>query len=297
MTTLERSPAAVPLPEADDSPRRGSVRVVTAEAGPPGLWRSLAELWRYRELMVAMVMRETRVRYRQSLLGPAWALLQPLALMVVFTLFLGRFARLPSHGIPFPIFCSVALVPWSFVSAALPTAASSLIVNSALINKVYFPREIFPVIGVIVAAADLGFTSVCLAGMMVYYHTPLTANLLYLPVLFLGQFVFCLACGLFLAGVSVYIRDIRHALPVLMQVWMYACPVVYSLESVPRRFVPAYMALNPLAAYLDSYRRVVLSGQAPQMPFLGWALLVSGLAFVGSYRMFKSLEQRCADTL
>jgi ABC-type polysaccharide/polyol phosphate export permease len=244
-----------------------------------------------------MMLRETRVRYRQSTLGPAWALLQPLALMVVFTLFLGRFARLPSHGIPFPIFCSVALVPWSFVSAALQTAASSLIINSALINKVYFPREIFPVVGVTVAAADLGFASVGLVGMMLYYHTPLTAHLLYLPMLFLGQFVFCLACGLFLAGVSVYLRDIRHVLPVLLQIWMYASPVVYSLESVPRRFVLAYMTLNPIAVYMDGYRRVILTGQAPQFPFLTWALFVSGLAFVLSYRMFKSLEQRCADTL
>jgi homopolymeric O-antigen transport system permease protein len=268
-----------------------------AEAGAPGLCRALAELWRYRELLASMTLREIRVRYRQSTLGPAWALLQPLALMVVFSLFLGRFAKIPSHGIPYPIFYFAALVPWSFVAAALPTAASSLIVNSALINKVYFPREIFPIVGVVVAAADLGFGSIGLAGMMACYHTPLTACLLYLPVLFLGQFALCLAGGLLLAGVSVYLRDIRHALPVLMQVWMYASPVVYSLESVPRRFVLAYMLLNPMAAYMDGYRRVILQGRAPQLPFLALTLLISGVAVATAYRMFKALEQRCADTL
>ena len=297
MTILAPPPATTAARKADDGSGRGKVRVVAAEAAGPGVCRALAELWRYRELLVSMTLRETRVRYRQSLLGPAWAVVQPLALMVVFSLFLGRFARMPSRGIPYPIFYYAALAPWSFVAAALPTAASSLLANSAVINKVYFPREIFPIVGVVVAAADLGFASIGLTGMMVYFHTPLTACLLYLPVLFLGQFLLCLGCGLLLAGVSVYLRDIRHALPVLMQVWMYASPVVYSLESVPRRFVPAYMALNPMAAYMDGYRRVILEGQAPRLPFLALALLLSSLAFAVSYRFFKTLEQRCADTL
>ena len=187
MTILAPPPATTTARKADDGSGRGKVRVVAAEAAGPGVCRALAELWRYRELLVSMTLRETRVRYRQSLLGPAWAVVQPLALMVVFSLFLGRFARMPSRGIPYPIFYYAALAPWSFVAAALPTAASSLLANSALINKVYFPREIFPIVGVVVAAADLGFASIGLTGMMVYFHTPLTACLLYLPVLFLGQ--------------------------------------------------------------------------------------------------------------
>jgi homopolymeric O-antigen transport system permease protein len=297
MTLLERPPSTTAASEPGEGSRKTRVRVVVAEAGAPGLRRALAELWRYRELLISMTLRDTRVRYRQSTLGPAWALLQPLALMVVFSLFLGRFAKMPSHGVPYPIFYSAALVPWSFLAAALPTAASSLILNSALINKVYFPREIFPIVGVAAAAADLGFASIGLAGMMVYYHTPLSACLLYLPVLFLGEFLLCLAAGLFLAGVSVYLRDIRHALPVMMQVWMYASPVVYSLDSVPQRFRLAYLVLNPMATYMDGYRRVILEGRAPQLPFLALTLLLSGLAFVLSYRTFKVMEQRCADTL
>jgi lipopolysaccharide transport system permease protein len=296
MTTLERPPSTTTRDPSDDG-RRATVRVVVAEEGAPGLRRALVELWRYRELLVSMTLRDTRVRYRQSTLGPAWALLQPLALMVVFSLFLGRFAKMPSHGVPYPIFYSAALIPWSFLAAAVPTAAASLIVNSALINKVYFPREIFPIVAVVAAAADLGFASIALAGMMLYYHTPVSACMLYLPVLFLGEFLLCLASGLFLAGVSVYLRDIRHALPVLMQVWMYASPVVYSLDSVPQRFKFAYMVLNPMATYMDGYRRVILGGRAPQLPFLALTMLLSGLGFVISYRMFKVLEQRCADTL
>jgi lipopolysaccharide transport system permease protein len=230
-------------------------------------------------------------------LGPVWALLQPLALMVVFSLFLGRFARMPSYGVPYPLFFFAALVPWTFVATAVSVAASSLIVNSALINKVYFPREIFPMVGVLTAAADLAFASLGLAGMMLCYGTPLTLNLLYLPVLFLGQFLLCLAFALLFSAISVYLRDIRHALPVVTQVWMYACPVVYSLQSVPERFLLPYLVLNPLSIYIDGYRRVLLEGKAPQLSFLALALGLSALGFLLAYRLFKTLERRCADTL
>lgn len=297
MTTLDRSVPAALGSEQTGAAGHDRVRVITAEDGAPGVRRGLSELWRYRELVLSMALRELRVRYRQSTLGPIWALLQPLALMVLFSLFLGRFAKLPSHGIPYPIFYYAALVPWSFAAAALSVTASSLIVNAALINKVYFPREIFPLVGMLVAAADLGFASVGLVGMMLYFQTPLTANLFYLPLLFAGQFLFCLACGLLLSGVSVYLRDIRHALPFLTQVWMYSSPVLYSLESVPARFVLPYMVMNPLAIYMDGYRRVLLQGQAPQLPYLALALALSAGAFIVSYRLFKTLERRCADTL
>jgi lipopolysaccharide transport system permease protein len=296
MTTLDR---AAPLagPTADGAAGAGRVRVITADDGVPGLRRGLTELWHHRQLVVSMAIRELRVRYRQSTLGPLWALLQPLALMVLFSLFLGRFARLPSHGIPYPIFYYAALTPWTFAATALSVTASSLLVNSALINKVYFPREIFPLVALLVAAADLGFASLGLVGMMAYFQTPLTLNLLYLPVLFLGQFLFCVACGLLLAGVSVYLRDVRHALPFVTQVWMYASPVLYSLESVPQRFMLSYLALNPLAVYMDGYRRVILQGQPPQLAYLAVALILSLGALALSYRLFKILERRCADTL
>jgi lipopolysaccharide transport system permease protein len=297
MTTLESPTSAHQPPAPTGRSRRDSLRVVSATDRVPGLRDAIVELWRFRELLISMTLRELRVRYRQSMLGPAWALLQPLALMVVFSLFLGRFAHMPNHGIPYPIFYYAALAPWSLIAAALPAAASSLLINAALINKVYAPREIFPMVGVLVAAADVGFASIGLVGMMLYFQTPLTAHLLYLPVLFLGQFVLCLACALLLSSITVYLRDIRHCLPVLLQVWMYVSPVLYSVESIPQRFVVPYMLLNPLAAYMDGYRRVILHGQAPQLPFLLLALAVSTVAFILSYRLFKTLERRCADTL
>jgi ABC-type polysaccharide/polyol phosphate export permease len=297
MTTLEK-PRLIGV---DSPPERPSghdqIRVVRAEDGAPGLRAGLAELWRYRELLISMVVRELRVRYRQSTLGPAWALLQPLALMIVFSLFLGRFAHIPSGGVPYPIFYYAALAPWTFVAAVLPAATISLLSNAALINKVYVPREIFPIVGVVVAAADFGCACTVLAVMMVWFHTPVTPCLLALPVLFLGQLLLCLGLALFLAAVCVHVRDIRHAVPVLTQVWMYATPVVYSLECVPRRLLLPYMLLNPLAAFMDGYRRVILHGQPPQWGFVALATAVSGLLFLGSYRLFKILERRCADTL
>src|SRR5437879_6338672 len=171
MTTLERSLPTDLEAGLTGHGAHGRLRIVRAEDGAPGLRAAFLELWRYRELLISMTLRELRVRYRQSTLGPAWALLQPMALMVVFSLFLGRFARLPSHGIPYPIFYYAALAPWTFIAAALPVATSSLLINSPLISKVYFPREIFPIVGVAVAAADFGFAAVGLAGMMLYYHT------------------------------------------------------------------------------------------------------------------------------
>jgi homopolymeric O-antigen transport system permease protein len=297
MTTLDQSAPTGRVARWEMPSGRHSIRVVTAADGVPGLRRGLAELWRYRQLVISMALRELRVRYRQSTLGPLWALLQPLALMVLFSLFLGRFARMPNHGIPYPIFYYAALMPWSFAASSLAVSANCLLVNAALINKVYFPREVFPLVGMLVAAADFGFASIGMAGMMVCFHTPLTAYLLYLPLLFAGQFLFCLAFGLVLASVSVYLRDIRHALPFLTQVWMYASPVLYSLESVPHRFVLPYLLLNPLAVYMDGYRRVILYGQAPQLPFLALAFALSLGALALAYRLFKILERRCADTL
>jgi ABC-type polysaccharide/polyol phosphate export permease len=297
MTTLE-TPRLI---AADSAPGRPAghdqIRLVRAEDGAPGLCAGLAELWRYRELLISMVLRELRVRYRQSTLGPAWALLQPLSLMIVFSLFLGRFAHIPSGGVPYPIFYYAALAPWMFVAAILPSATISLLANAALINKVYVPREIFPIVGVLVAAADFGCACTVLALMMVWFHTPVTACLLALPALFLGQFVLCLGLALLLSAVCVHLRDIRHAVPVLTQIWMYATPVVYSLESVPRRFLLPYMLLNPLAAYMDGYRRVILQGRPPQWGFVALAMAISVLGFLGSYRLFKILERRCADTL
>src|SRR4051795_452791 len=205
MTTLERFLATEQEGRMAAHGGHDRLRIIRAEDRAPGLGAILLELWQYRELLISMALRELRVRYRQSTLGPAWALLQPLALMVVFSLFLGRFARLPSHGMPYPIFYFAALAPWSLVAAALPAATSSLVVNAAIINKVYFPREIFPIVGVVVAAADAGFASIGLVGMMGYYHTPLTAYLLYLPLLFAGQFVLVLGCALLLSAVTVYL--------------------------------------------------------------------------------------------
>lgn len=297
MTTLERPRLPERPSDSADARAHQKIRVVTAEDRVPGLRACLVELWQYRELLISMANRELRVRYRQSTLGPAWAVLQPLALMVVFSLFLGRFARMPSFGIPYPIFYYAALLPWSLVAGAIPAATASLIINSHLIRKVYCPREIFPFVGVVVAVADLFCGSIGLIGMMIWYRTPLTTVMLYLPVLLFGECLLCLGCGLFLAAVSVYLRDIRHALPVLTQVWMYASPVVYSVESVPRRFLLPYMLLNPLAAYMDGYRRVLLQGRAPQLQYLALALLLSAVIFVLAYRLFKTLERRCADTL
>jgi len=219
----------------------------------PG-WRplDLVDLWRYRELLWVLAMRDIRVRYKQTALGVAWALLQPLLTMVTFTIFFGVLAKVPSDGVPYPLFVLVALLPWQLFAHALTQASGSVVAEQRLITKVYFPRLLLPLASVLSGLIDFAIAFLLVVGLMVWYRAPLTWSLLAVPLLVLFALATALAVGVWLAALNVQFRDVRYALPFLTQLWMFATPVAYSSTLVPASIRPLY-GLNPLAGVVEGF--------------------------------------------
>lgn len=256
----------------------------------------LRRLYQYRDLLFTWTLREIRVRYKQSVIGGLWALLQPLALTIIFTLVFSRLARVPSDGIPYPVFSYSALLFWTFFATSLSFAVPSLVNNMNLVTKIYFPREILPISSVGAAFFDLCIASFIFVGLIVFYRVPLSASILWLPLLLLVQVLLTLGVVLILSAVNVFFRDVRFLLPLLTQVWMYASPVIYSTTLIPERLRMLYM-LNPMAGLLDSYRRVILQGQPPVPAYLAVSAAVALLLFAGGYAFFKRSEPSFADMI
>jgi lipopolysaccharide transport system permease protein len=253
------------------------------------------ELVKHRELLWLVTQREIKVRYKQSALGVLWAVLQPFSLMVVLTVFYSWFARMPSDGLPYPLFSYAALLPWTFFSSALSFAIPSLIHNSHIITKIYFPREIVPLASVLTAFLDFLVASMIFVGMLVYYRTPPTWNLLYVIPILAIQLAFTIGICLLLSAFIVLYRDVRHTLPLVIQIWMFVTPILYPASVVPARFRTWYFSLNPMAAIIDGYRRAVVMGQPPQLRFLALAAVVSIALVWAGYKYFKHLEREFAD--
>jgi len=253
------------------------------------------ELWTARELIRTLVERELRARYKQMMLGAAWTIIPPLTLMLVFTLFLHRGGRIDTQGIPYPLFAYLGLLPWTFFSSSVSRGGTSLLQNAALLNKVYCPREVYPMASMVVAGMDTLVALPILAVLFAVFRTlPQPTAILALPLVVV-QVIFTLGVTLFVSAVSIYLRDLRLALPILLQLGLFATPVAYGSEVVPPRLALAYAALNPLAPVIDGYRRVVLLGQPPA----GEALLVGALSSLVvlalGYVVFKRLETGFAD--
>jgi lipopolysaccharide transport system permease protein len=230
-----------------------------------------------------IALREIKVRYKQTLVGAAWAVIQPLSLMLLFTVIFSHFVHMPSDGIPYPIFSFSALLPWTFFSTALSFSVSSLVGNANLITKVYFPREIFPLASVLSAAIDYGIGMAVFIGMMILYRVPFTVTFLYLFPLLIVQIIFTIAIALFFAALNVYYRDVRNALPLIIQLWMFASPIIYPISVVPDSYRAFYL-LNPMAVLIDGYRKAILQGTTPSLPYLVVAAVVTGLLLCLSYR-------------
>ena len=257
---------------------------------------ALRMLIRHRELVQALTFRDIRSRYKQSVLGIAWALLQPLAMTVVFTIVMTRIARIPTGGIPAPIFIYIAMLPWTFFSQGLTTGTECLVSNFNLITKIYFPREAFPISAVLARTVDLGLGILVVVPLFVFYHIHVTWLILLVVPVMIIQVCLLLGLAFALSSVNLFYRDIRHVVPLLTQVWMYMSPIVYGLEQVPKKYLFIYM-LNPLAPIMDSYRRVALQGQPPMWGYLGLAAVVSVITLVVGYRIFKRLEPAFAEII
>jgi lipopolysaccharide transport system permease protein len=258
------------------------------------LLASLAKLAQYRDLVWTLSVHRVKVRYKQSVLGVLWAILQPLAVMLIFTFVFSLIAKMPSEGAPYAIFAYTALLPWNYFSSGVSSATNSLTSHAQFVTKVYFPREILPITYVAAALFDFAVASTLLAGLMIYYHVPLTINALYAVPIILVLTCFALAISFFFSATQIRFRDLGMAVPLLMQVWLFATPVIYPLSAVPARLQPFYQ-LNPMVGVIESFRNVMLKGKAPEIDSLLISAAVSLVLLVLSYLYFKRVEATMAD--
>lgn len=262
---------------------------------PGRFWRAIdfRELWSYRELLYFLTWRDVKVRYKQTLLGAAWAILQPLLTMLIFTLFFGQLAGIPSDGIPYPIFAYAALLPWTFLSNAVTNTGNSLVGSSNLITKVYFPRIIIPTSAVAAGLVDFGIAFMLLIGLMVYYSIPFTLGVLMLVPLTLLTTLLALGVGMWMSALNVKYRDVRYALPFLIQLWMFASPIIYPSSMLPQKLKWA-LTLNPLTGIIESYR-AFLFGRRPDWGALLIATAITVLILMFSIFWFRRMEKEFAD--
>ena len=256
----------------------------------------LGELWQYRELLVFLVWRDTKVRYKQASLGVAWAVIQPLMTMVIFSVIFGELAKLPSENIPYPLFSYAALLPWQLFSGALTRSGSSLVGNATLLTKVYFPRLIIPLSATIGGLVDFSISFLVLLGLMLFYGMAPTWAILWLPLLVVFTLVTALSVGLWLSALNVEYRDVQHIIPFIIQAWMYASPVAYSAELIPSgpwRFV---YGLNPVAGIIQGFRWALLGASPPGELMLVSVGMVMILLVAGLY-YFRRMEKVFADVV
>ena len=253
-------------------------------------------LFRYRELLWMWILREIRVRYKQSILGAAWAILQPLSMMIIFTLVFSLLAKVPTDGIPYPIFSYSAVLPWTFFATSISLGVPSLVNNLNLVTKTYFPREILPLGAIGAGFLDLVIASTIFLIMFLIYRMPLTWALLWLPLILALQVMLMIGVTLLGAAVNVLYRDVRFVVPLGLQLWLYASPVIYSVSLVPENLRPLYM-LNPMAGIIDAYRQVLLYGEPPNGLYLGLSAAVAVVMFLAGYWVFKRLEVIFADII
>jgi lipopolysaccharide transport system permease protein len=265
---------------------------------PSAGWRALdfGELWQYRDLIYFLAWRDVKVRYKQTALGVAWAILQPLAAMVVFTVFLGSLVHVPSDGVPYPLFAYVGLLPWTYFATAAVGASSSLVANTNLVAKVYFPRLAVPVAAVLAGIIDFGIGLVLLFLLLLVFGVRPAAGLLLIPAFVVLTMLVALAVGVWLSALDVQYRDVRYAIPFLVQVWLFATPVVYPASVVPEQY-RAFYGLNPMAGVVEGFRWAMFGHTEFPGPLLGVSLLVTGTILFSGLFYFRRMERIFADVI
>jgi homopolymeric O-antigen transport system permease protein len=280
--------------EAEIRIDKDSVRVLRIQPSRGWVSLKLGELWAYRELLYFLIWRDIKVRYKQTALGAAWAIIQPFATMVVFSLFFGKLAKMPSDGIPYPIFSYAALVPWTFFAAGLTGSSNSLVGSSHLITKVYFPRLVIPLATVLAGVVDFLLALVVLLGMMLYYHIIPTINVLWLPLFLLLAFVTSVGVGLWLSSLNVKYRDVRYVVPFITQFWLFATPIAYPSSLLRQPWRTLY-GLNPLVGVVDGFRWALLGTKPSPGPLVFVSAAVSLFILVSGAFYFRRMEKSFAD--
>jgi lipopolysaccharide transport system permease protein len=270
------------------------VPVITITSSRGWVPLRLSELWAYRELLYFLVWRDVKVRYKQTVLGAAWAVIQPFLTMVVFSVFFGRLAKIPSDGVPYPIFAFAALVPWTFFAQGLSQASNSLVGGSQLIKKVYFPRLVMPIAAVLSGVIDLILAFGVLLGMMLFYGIGVSVKILTLPLFALLATVASLGVALWLSALNVAFRDVRYVVPFLIQFWLFATPIAYpsTLLSEPWRTI---YAINPMVGVVEGFRWALLGTTTAPGPIALVSTLVAVVILIGGAYYFRRLETTFVD--
>jgi len=299
VATSERSapsPARGRDAAAETSLRADEKPVLEVTGGPGKLTRdSFRELWQFREVQLAFAARQLKVRYKQAVVGAGWVVLQPLIAAAIFALFLGRYANVPSEGVPFFLLALAGMAGWGYFTGAVNTGAESLVANQSLLRKIFFPREILPLTPVLSGLVDLGIALGVLVVATFAYGIGPAASWIALPIPVVVLVLFAGACALGLASLNIYYRDVRYVLPFALQLGLFATPVAYPLSLIPSGWREPYAILNPVAGSIDALRRIVLHGRWPDpsmtLGALGWSLLLLVLAAF----LFKRLERGFSD--
>jgi lipopolysaccharide transport system permease protein len=284
-------------PQESSAAHGAAVGPVTEIKSSAGLFSlDLAGVWRYRELLLFLVLRDLKVRYKQAALGVLWSVIQPVFTVLVFTVIFGQVARLPSDGAPYALFSFAAVLPWTLFAEAMRRSAMGLVGDATLISKVYFPRLVVPLANVLTPSIDFVVTLVVFMVVMLLYGMLPTAGMLLLPVLFIITVLMGLAFGLWLGPINVRFRDVTHTMPLLIQLWMYATPIVYPLSMIPERWQAIY-SINPMVGLVEAYRWALLGiGE-----FNGRAILIGFIVMVvilaGGLVFFKRSERAFADII
>jgi len=265
---------------------------------------NLGDLWRYRELIFFMIWRDIKVRYKQTALGAAWAIIQPFFTMVVFTLFFGKLAKVPSDNVPYPIFSYAGLLPWGLFTKALSDAGRSMISNRSMITKIYFPRLVIPIASVLAGVVDFAIAIIVLFGMMIYYnylpagnyHVAPTAAVWTLPLFLLLALVTALGVGLWLSALNVIYRDVNYVLPFITQFWLFITPIAYPSSMIPEKWRLLY-ALNPMTGVVEGFRWALLGTETAPGPMLAVSSAIAVLVLVSGLFYFRRMERTFADQI
>ncbi len=276
----------------------GSGSTVVRKIRPPRGWGlpDFREIWEYRELLVLLAIRDIKVRYKQTVLGIGWALIQPLMTVLIFTILFDRVAKIPSEGVPYPIFALAAMVPWGFFSGGATKASASIVGSASLIKKVYFPRLIVPLECVLAGSVDFVVTLGLLGGFMIYYEVPLSWRILLLPFLVVLVSAAAFGVGLLLAAVNVQYRDVRQVVPFLFQFWMLATPIAYPASVLPPPLDRLYI-LNPMAGVVEGFRWVLLGTGDLPMRALGSSCIVTFVVLIAGVMLFQRMERSFVDVV
>jgi lipopolysaccharide transport system permease protein len=255
------------------------------------------ELWAFRELLYFLAWRDIKVKYKQTVLGVAWAILQPFLTMIVFSILFGKLAKVPSEGIPYPIFVYAGLLPWNYFSSALSNSGNSLVASSNLITKVYFPRLIIPASASLSSLLDFFIASIILIGMTFFYHfTPVALGIIMIPVLVFMTFIVAVGCGLWLSALNVEYRDFQYVIPFLVQIWMFVTPVIYPVTLFPEKY-HWILSLNPMGGIIVAFRAATLGHQPINWDLLFISSGVGFLIFFTGLLYFRKVERSFADVI